>query len=170
DKHRARLEREQAEILRGEEDWVRSGGILRDSEGKRDLARTEKIQEEIRLREWEDEVTRRWDDYEQRWEQLVKKRDSESEISFDDIPWPVYVGDSKANSGGMKNVQQFLTEGLKVRGCKVTQKERIRKSFLLWHPDKMTGMVSKVVESDREDVEAGISAIVRSLQVMNSKH
>ncbi|KAJ3856475.1 hypothetical protein EV368DRAFT_25558, partial [Lentinula lateritia] len=52
-KHRACLEREEVERVRGEEDWVRSGGILRDSEGKRDFARTEKVREEIRLREWE---------------------------------------------------------------------------------------------------------------------
>ncbi|KAJ4482337.1 hypothetical protein J3R30DRAFT_3285612 [Lentinula aciculospora] len=169
EKHRARQEREEAERIRGEEDWVRSGGILRDSEGKRDFARTEKVREEIRLREWEKEVQERWDAYERRWSELqVKERRGDSEISFDDIPWPVHVVELADLTRG--NVEAFLMDGLKVRGCIVTKKERVRTSFLRWHPDKMTALVSKVTEDDRKNVEDGISAVVRCLQAMNSKH
>ncbi|KIK69739.1 hypothetical protein GYMLUDRAFT_34124 [Collybiopsis luxurians FD-317 M1] len=198
DKHRARIERERAEIIRGEEDWVRSGGILRDSEGRRDFARTEQIREEIRLREWENAVQGRWDRYERRWTELqtvANSPDSELHLTFGDIPWPVYIdgrdGNTKPKNRRMssgarnsaspepdvalsdltlKNIEIFLTDPLHVRGCKVTRKERIRSSFLRWHPDKMTALVSKVVEQDRKDVEDGISAVVRSLQEMNSKH
>ncbi|KAE9408919.1 hypothetical protein BT96DRAFT_745176, partial [Gymnopus androsaceus JB14] len=164
--HLARLEREKAEIIRGEEDWVRSGGILRDSEGKRDFARTEKIREEIRLRDWEKEVQSRWDAYERRWAELQRK--GAEEISFNDIPWPVHIGESARHAAlsdlTLGNIETFLTEGLKVRGCKVSRKERIRSSLLRWHPDKMTALVNKVVESDRKDVSDGISAVVRCLQ------
>ncbi|KAJ3814035.1 hypothetical protein F5876DRAFT_33762 [Lentinula aff. lateritia] len=173
-KHRACLEREEVERVRGEEDWVRSGGILRDSEGKRDFARTEKVREEIRLREWETEVQERWDGYERRWAELqAKERKGDSKYSFQDIPWPVHVGErdakTKSRRSGTENVEKFLTDGLQVRGCKVTRKERVRTSLLRWHPDKMTALVSKVIDDDRKDVESGISAVVRCLQDMNSK-
>lgn len=201
EKYRARLEREQAEIIRGEEDWVRSGGILRDSDGKRDFARTEKIREELRLREWEKEVQGRFDEYERRWAELLGRErrmamsfESQSEeLKFGDIPWPVYVDGKKKKDGAkskssgtwnklpivpkvevsdltMENVEAFLTDPLKVRGCKISRKERVRSSFLRWHPDKITRLISKVTESDRKDVEDGIGAIVRCLQEMNSKH
>ncbi|KAJ3996234.1 hypothetical protein F5050DRAFT_1761116 [Lentinula boryana] len=193
ERHRARLELEEAERIRGEEDWVRSGGVLRDSEGRRDFPRTEKVREEIRLREWEKEAQDRWNEYERRWAELqAKERKGDSEITFNDIPWPVYFGErgndqtksSKPGAWGTvaiapkvklsdltrENVEAFLTDGLKVRGCKVTRKERVRTSFLRWHPDKMTALVSKVTEDDRKDVEDGISAVVRCLQDMNSKH
>ncbi|KAJ3882576.1 hypothetical protein F5051DRAFT_449118 [Lentinula edodes] len=191
EKHRARLEREEVERVRGEKDWVRSGGILRDSEGKRDFARTEKVREEIRLREWEKEVQERWDGYERRWAELqAKERKGDSKYSFQDIPWPVHVGERDAKTKSRisgtwgtvtltakvelpdlnrENVEKFLTDGLKVRGCKVTRKERVRTSLLRWHPDKMTALVSKVIDDDRKDVESGISAVVRCLQDMNSK-
>ncbi|KAJ3828182.1 hypothetical protein EV361DRAFT_791219 [Lentinula raphanica] len=190
--HRARIEREEAERIKGEEDWVRSGGILRDSEGKRDFARTEKVREELRLRDWEREVQDRWDEYERRWSELQAKERRGDSISFDDIPWPVHVGGKKIaqvnnNRPGTwgnipvapklqlsdittENVENFLTEGLKIRGCQVTKKERVRTSFLRWHPDKMTGFVSKVVEEDHKDVEDGISVVIRCLQTMNTKH
>ncbi|KAJ3747491.1 hypothetical protein DFH05DRAFT_1480093 [Lentinula detonsa] len=193
ERHRARLELEEAERIRGEEDWVRSGGILRDSEGKRDFPRTEKVREEIRLREWEKGAQERWDEYERRWAELqAKERKGDAEITFNDIPWPVDFGErgndqtksSKPGTWGTvaippkvklsditrENVETFLTDGLKVRGCKVTRKERVRTSFLRWHPDKMTALVSKVTEDDRKDVEDGISAVVRCLQDMNFKH
>ncbi|EEB95289.1 hypothetical protein MPER_05760 [Moniliophthora perniciosa FA553] len=49
----ARMSREQAEATRGEEEWVRNGGILRDADGKRDFQRTEAVREELRLRDIE---------------------------------------------------------------------------------------------------------------------
>lgn len=183
--HHARLEREKAEIILGEESWVRSGGILRDSEGNRDFARTEKIREEIRLREWEEEVKARWDEYERRWSELqTKERRGDTEISFRDIPWPVYVsGDSKTNRSKVSkpiqpysvtlsdltitNISTFLTEGLNVRGCKVSRKERVRSSLLRWHPDKIMGLVERVVENERKDVLDGIGVVIRCLQDMN---
>ncbi|KAF5380685.1 hypothetical protein D9757_007078 [Collybiopsis confluens] len=194
EKHLARLERERAEILRGEEDWVRSGGILRDSEYKRDFARTESVRKEIRLKEWENEVQRRWEEYERRWTELqsmVASSEPTSPLTFGSIPWPVRAGNDVLNSRRLssgtwnnktpneaeiglsdltpQNIEAFLLDPLNVRGCKVTRKERKFSQLLRWHPDKLTALLLKVVEDDRRDVDNGISSVVRCLQEMNSK-
>lgn len=70
EQRKIRLAREEAEALHGEEEWVRSGGILRDSSGRRDYGRTEAIREELRVREVQSVLTERWESYEKRWKEL----------------------------------------------------------------------------------------------------
>ncbi|PBK94823.1 hypothetical protein ARMGADRAFT_68028 [Armillaria gallica] len=169
---------EKAEALRGEENWVRNGGLLRDADGNRDYARTNAIREELKLRDLEESLVNRWNAYEKAWQDLVS---SNSPLRFSDIPWPVTVLSSsplskdpsptplKLGDITMAKVEDLLLGDLRVRGCVVTRKERIRNSLLRWHPDKMTAILSRVVQEDIGDVENGIGIVVRCLHHLNSK-
>ncbi|KAK0444556.1 uncharacterized protein EV420DRAFT_1574470 [Desarmillaria tabescens] len=179
-KRQAELQRaaEKAEALRGEENWVRNGGLLRDADGNRDYARTNAIQEELKLRDLEESLVNRWNVYEKGWQDLMS---SNGPLRFSDIPWPVDAVSSpqlskdlgptplKLGDITMAKVEDFLLGGLRVRGCTVTRKERIRNSLLRWHPDKMTAILSRVVQEDICDVENGIGIVVRCLHHLNSK-
>ncbi|KAF8991762.1 hypothetical protein BDQ17DRAFT_270230 [Cyathus striatus] len=159
--------REAEEARHGEEEWVRSGGILRDSEGRRDYARTEEVKAELRLREEEKKLAERWENYEAKWAELVKGGGSNEvkNLTFVDIPWPVDVGRSVELSDlTVKNIEKFLLAPLKIRNSKVTKKERLRSSVLRWHPDKMTGILGRVVKGDVDKVEMGINLVAGSIQ------
>lgn len=170
--HKARIMQEEAEALRGEEDWVRSGGILRDTKGRRDFARTEAMREELRLRDLEKMLNERWEQYEQRWRALNGKGKHRGApyITFTDVPWPVVQGSRPMGIRDLtvERVEEFLLGNLRVRGCKVTRKERVRSSLLRWHPDKLTALVSSVVEKDRDAVIEGITTVVRCLHQLNT--
>ncbi|KAF7350351.1 hypothetical protein MVEN_01339800 [Mycena venus] len=174
---KAQLEAEAAEALKGEIDWVRSGGILRDAQGNRDYARTEAIREELRLSALEAALVERWKKYEARWADLTGKagrdRTKARDVRFEDVPWPV-VSSTDGQPVTLADltvdhVEDFLLAGLKVRGCTVTKKERVRSSLLRWHPDKMTAVLARVVEADVETVREGIHAVVLCLHQLNSK-
>ncbi|KAF8189773.1 hypothetical protein K438DRAFT_1832077, partial [Mycena galopus ATCC 62051] len=138
---KARLEAEAAEALKGEIDWVRSGGILRDAQGNRDYARTEAIREELRLSALE-----------ATWK-AGRDRNKPRDVQFQDVPWPVCPTDGRPVALAeltVDRVEDFLLAGLKVRGCTVTKKERVRTSLLRWHPDKMTTVLARIVETDLE--------------------
>ncbi|KAG7085805.1 hypothetical protein E1B28_003345 [Marasmius oreades] len=186
--HIAKISQETAEALRGEEEWVRSGGILRDADGHRDFKRTQEIREELRLREVERKLLQKWEGYESRWKELMKRLHEDRLITFDDIPWPVCAEDESENLKPKKkkgneeerkpiiledlttrNVGEFLLGPLRVRGSTISRKERIRASLLRWHPDKLTGLLAKVVENDRQSVENGIGIVVRALHELNNK-
>ncbi|KAM6492101.1 hypothetical protein JOM56_011825 [Amanita muscaria] len=97
---------EQAEAERGEEEWVSRGGLLRDRFGNVDAARTKKVKEEVERKEREKVLRARWEAYEDGWKRLVKRcggsgnkgkvkagRNDAKDVSFNDIPWPVWVED-----------------------------------------------------------------------------
>jgi hypothetical protein len=65
--HQIRAGLEHSEALRGDIEWVRSGGVLRDSNGRRDFARTERIRERIDEQERERKALAVWTEYEDRW-------------------------------------------------------------------------------------------------------
>ncbi|RDB27490.1 hypothetical protein Hypma_003843 [Hypsizygus marmoreus] len=171
--HRQRVAREEAEARRGEEDWVRSGGVLRDAEGRRDEVRTRAVREELRLRDVEARLMRRWERYEREWRRLQagdgNGRGGEK-LRFGDIPWPVDVGEEvvELRHLAVHRVTEFLLEGLKVRGCKVTRRERLRSSLLRWHPDKMTAVLTRVEKEDVEMVRQGVRVVVECLQLLHA--
>lgn len=168
-------EREAREALSGEIDWVRSGGILRDPvTGKRDHERTKAIRAELKLKAEEEALTERWEAYEKAWKSLPRLINSR-ELTFHDIPWPIAIPEqdgTKKNSQKRKigvrdltpvAIEEFLTDVLRVRGTKISKKERIRASLLRWHPDKMTSIVSRVAEDDIEEVKKGVAAVAAAL-------
>ncbi|KAF8067915.1 hypothetical protein FPV67DRAFT_1562126 [Lyophyllum atratum] len=171
---KARLERE-AEARRGEEAWVRSGGVLRDARGMRDVPRTEAVRAELRLRDWEEGARGRWEAYESGWRALLGGNGgggAGGRVRFVDIPWPVgggEGGETRVEDLSVERVEEFLLEGLRVRGSKVTRRERVRGSLLRWHPDKMTGVLARVEEEDVEKVRAGIRIVTECLQSLNTR-
>ncbi|KAJ8075820.1 hypothetical protein PM082_021452 [Marasmius tenuissimus] len=184
----ARINKEESEARRGEEEWVRTGGILRDANGNRDFKRTEELREELRLREVERGLLERWNSYETRWKELLRRvnvHDDDGEVTFEDIPWPVSVEEDKGKAKKRKgkererritledltaeNVEEFVLGSLRVRDSKVTRKERIRASLLRWHPDKLTSLLARVPEEHRETVEDGVGIVVRVLHDLNAK-
>ncbi|KAJ6493009.1 hypothetical protein C8R45DRAFT_1073082 [Mycena sanguinolenta] len=173
---KARLEAEAAEALKGEIDWVRSGGVLRDAQGNRDYKRTEAIREELRLSALEAALVERWKKYEAQWAELagkaIRDRNKPRDVRFQDVPWPVSpTNDQPVTLADLTvdRVEDFLLASLKVRGCTVTKKERVRTSLLRWHPDKLTTMLERIVETDLEAVRQAIHAVVLCLHKLNSK-
>lgn len=179
----ARLEAERVEATLGEEEWVRCGGVLRDSNGKRDFARTAAIKEELRIREVERKLVERWETYENRWKVLAAKIEQPpslslededenyleprgGDITFSDIPWPVDVGDRKVELEDLTlaKVEEFLLGDLTVRGSKTTKKGRIRASLLRWHPDKLNRILPRVVKDDVGRVRQGVAMVIGGIQ------
>jgi len=158
--HEHQVALEEAEARKGEEAWVRMGGILRDTEGNRDWTRTKAIREELELREVEAALEKRWERYERGWKGLLESR---GPVEFGDIPWPVDLS-AGLEDLEMENMKEFFLGGLRVRGCKTTKKERVRASLLRWHPDKMTAVVGRVVVGDVGKVEDGIRRVLDCLQ------
>lgn len=165
-----RFEKEEEEAACGEFEWVRSGGILRDAQGRRDKVRTESIRAEIRLQEEERLLMERWDAYEGALRALVS---SSTPLHFEDIPWPLDPQDipytTKNLSTKTDEIKEFLLGNLKVRSVTVTRKERIRSSYLRWHPDKIAPVFGRVVEEDIEAVRGGISAVIMFLKSFQDK-
>lgn len=166
--HRQQTALEDAEARRGEEEWVRSGGILRDSDGRRDYVRTEAIRKELKLREVERVLVEKWETYERRWKILLGPGQGGVNVKFEDIPWPV-DGEALLQHFTVEKVEDFFLGGLKVRGSTVTKKERVRSSLLRWHPDKMTSLLARVPASDLESVKQGVRIVMECLQQLNSK-
>lgn len=165
--------REAEEARRGEESWVRSGGILRDTNGRRDMVRTQAIRDELKLREEEKSLMDRWKRYEADWVKLLEqaKLSPSRTIKFRDIPWPIDLTDKNTLTLQLltaENVEEFLLGVLQVRGYGVTKKERVRSSLLRWHPDKMTVVVAKVAPEDVDVVLHGINSVMLVLQRLNA--
>ncbi|KAL0958173.1 hypothetical protein HGRIS_000336 [Hohenbuehelia grisea] len=161
----ARRAAERAEALKGEFDWVRSGGMLRDAHYRPDKARTEAIRAEIRLQDKEASITREWDGYEAQWHNLLA---SEGPVRFGDIPWPQARDRADAplslEALDASKMAEFLLASLTVRGNKLTRKERVRASWLRWHPDKMTALLTRIIPQDIPAVNAGISVVMTCLK------
>ena len=158
-----RMDKEHEIATEGEFEWVRSGGVLRDAQGRRDKVRTESIRQEIRLREREKRLMDQWDSYEHKWHTLLASR---TPVAFKDIPWPLPTCPSSIEDLSFSAISDFLLEPLKVRTNNVTQRERIRTSLLRWHPDRISDVLERVVKDDVDAVREGIGAVFVSLKLM----
>jgi hypothetical protein len=166
DERLKRLEKEREVATLGEFEWVRSGGVLRDGQGRRDKVRTDSIRQEIRLQEREKLLMDRWEIYERKWGALLAADDP---VSFRDMPWPLPTCPSTVEELAFAAISDFLLDPLGVRTNKVTKRERIRTSLLRWHPDKMSSILCRVVEDDVDIVREGIGAVFTCLKCMKEK-
>ncbi|PSS15409.1 hypothetical protein PHLCEN_2v3285 [Hermanssonia centrifuga] len=157
------LEREQREVYVSELAWVRSGGILRDANGRRDKVRTEKMRKEIRILDEEKRILDCWNAYESRWHALLASNDS---ICWKDIPWPVCNAPSSVADLAPELLSAFLFAPFKVRGQAGSRKERIRSSILRWHPDKISIILARVVDEERDLILQGVNTVVMSLRAL----
>lgn len=158
-----RLERERAEALVGEMDWVRAGGSLRDANGRRDVVRTEQLRAEIRLQDEEKRLMAQWDAYEARWRALLA---SSSTVSFRDVPWPTPTAPSSVDELTNAAIADFIFGPLQVRKNTITRRERIRASLLRWHPDKVYSILVRTVEEDTNVVREGVNTVFRCLKAL----
>lgn len=160
-----RLHKERELIEMSEIEWVRGGGVLRDAQGRRDKARTERIRAELKLQEEEKAKMGRWKEYDDRWKALVA---SDKALAFADIPWPLRIrtAPSSRDTGAftLPAISEFLFESLSIRSNTVTKKSRIRSSILRWHPDKSSLVIGRVVVEDVDAVREGIHAVFHCLK------
>jgi len=166
EKRKQRQQQERHEAYLSELAWVRSGGVLRDARGRRDKVRTAWMQEEIRLQDEEKRIMDQWDAYETRWKALNASR---GPVTWSDIPWPSTISPTSSSDLTHEAVSEFILSTFKVRGATGSRKERIRSSLLRWHPDKMSVLVSRVQEEERDEVREGINAVFRSLKQLQDE-
>lgn len=160
----ARLEREKAEALLGEMEWVRAGGMLRDIHGRRDVVRTEQLRVEVKKQDEEKRVSTMWDTYETRWKTVLA---SSSPVTFKDIPWPIpNASPSCPEEITLATVDEFLFASLNIRSNTVSKRDRIRSSILRWHPDKIASLFARVVPEEEDAVANGINTVFRCLKVL----
>ncbi|KAG6885391.1 hypothetical protein C0993_002354 [Termitomyces sp. T159_Od127] len=156
-------------------------------------------EEERRLRKLEREDRRRQsarEEYELRWNTLLStsrdgdnERKQPQELGFHDIPWPTLaayrhkpVPTSSSIAISMEHLSadailEFLVppssrsmaDSGKAESDKKERKEKLRETFLRFHPDKFEGRFMKLVkEGERETVREAIGQVVRSLNALMS--
>ncbi|CAK5282366.1 unnamed protein product [Mycena citricolor] len=140
---------------------------------KAESDRLEKIEAAERQRaqfERERRRTRRaQEEYELRWNTLVS---SAKALTFEDIPWPVnsrleLSDDNPLDKLTVEAIQTFLLSSLDQE--QKMRKERLRETFLRFHPDKFEGRyMNRIRESDQELVRQGIGEVVRALTMLMS--
>lgn len=166
ERRQQRRDKERQEAYLSELAWVRSGGILRDSQGRPDKVRTEQMREEIRLQDEERRILERWDAYETRLRDLNA---SEGPVSWQDIPWPANDPVSSPSDLTPDAVSTFILATFKVRNYAGSKKIRIRSSLLRWHPDKMAAIVTRVPDEERPAVTESINAVFRTLKQLQDE-
>lgn len=182
-----RVELETSEALKGDLEWVRSGGVLRDSDGRRDFARTKRIRDQLDEQERERKALAAWTDYEDRWRASLSlgrrkspdpaAEDRDQAIGFRDVAWPVAKRPESPEGLTVGAVREFVLAPL--RGKDITpskRKDRIRQLLLRYHPDKTAFLLSKIAEEEEDRVREGINNVfmgLKSLQgdpeIQNSK-
>lgn len=122
--------------------------------------------------------------YQKRWAQLSSIPDES--FAFDDIPWPIFEAQrQKPDKHGATYLSPSITLDhltapaissflfAQVDGpfpedaeaeLKRLRKERLRETFLRFHPDKFEGKhIAKVQASERDRVRQGLAQVVRVL-------
>ncbi|KAG6841412.1 hypothetical protein C0991_011306 [Blastosporella zonata] len=162
---------------------------------KLETQRLEKIaEEEHRLRKLEREDRRRQrarEEYELRWTALLSTtRGDEGEVKsqelrFHDIPWPILAahGHKRESTPSSVSVERLssgaileflippssrsMADPTKAEADKKERKEKLRETFLRFHPDKFEGRFMKLIrESDKEAVREAIGQVARSLNTL----
>ena len=170
-----RVELETSEALKGDIEWVRSGGVLRDSNGRRDFARTKRIRDQLDEQELERKALAAWTEYEDRWRasllvghsrnRISDLEDQDQGIGFCDVAWPVAKRPESPAGLTVGAVREFVLAPL--RGKDITpskRKDRIRQLILRYHPDKTAFLLSRVAEEEKDRVREGINNVFMSLK------
>jgi hypothetical protein len=124
--------------------------------------------------------SRRWDyareQYGIRWRELLSITGESETLGFDDIPWPVAAAQLQKPDKRRSEVPRRLsitvdeltaeaiTAFLLPKGKEFDRKEKLRESFLRFHPDKFEGRFMRFIkESDRDRVKEAIGQVSRVL-------
>ncbi|KAH9835203.1 uncharacterized protein C8Q71DRAFT_764653 [Rhodofomes roseus] len=144
-------------------DWVRKGGSLRDANGRRDMVRTEQLRAQVRMLDEEARLMNLWSGYETRWRAMLA---GTGPVTFANVPWPLPVALKTVDELVPAALEEFLFGSLRLKDNTVTRRERMRASLLRWHPDKLSVLMSRVVEEDEAVVREGIHTVFRHLKAM----
>lgn len=135
-------------------------------------------EEERRLRKQERrelQMERAREEYQTRWQALLLEANdptSHRSLSFLDIPWPIFAAyeTRKQRSSGDKAVlvvDDFTEEAITAFLLPPTnedKRERLRESFLRFHPDKFEGrFMRRIAKDDEEKVRETIGQVSRTL-------
>jgi hypothetical protein len=161
-----RAQSEHEEAVKGDIDWVKSGGILRDRTGKRDFERTNIIRKELELQELEIKVLERWNAYEHRWNMILASR---GPLTFSAIPWPVADLPAHVSDLTIRSIAHFVIAPLRVAGSTVARRHRIRQLILRYHPDKVSSVISRTVNDDKVAVEEGVIVVLTCLKYLHDE-
>ena len=175
-----RVESETSEALKGDIEWVRSGGVLRDSNGRRDFARTKQIRDQLYEEDRERKAVAAWAEYEDRWRASLvisarhhhrnssldsKGQDRGHGIGFKDVAWPVAKPPENPDGLTVDAVREFVLAPLRVKGITSSKrKDRIRQLLLRYHPDKTAFLLSRVAEEEKDRVLEGVNDVFMSLK------
>ena len=175
-----RVESELSEALQGDIEWVRSGGILRDTNGRRDFGRTRRIREQLDERERERASLAAWTEYEDRWRaglsvgggcgensssSLSEGANGDEGIGFGDVAWPVAKPPEDPDGLTVGAVREFVLSPL--RGKNITpskKRDRVRQLLLRYHPDKTAFLLSRVADEEKDRVREGINTVFMGLK------
>jgi hypothetical protein len=120
--------------------------------------------------------SRRWDyareEYGIRWRELLSITGESETLGFDDVPWPVAAAQrQKLKKRGSITVAELTAEAITAfllpagkEFDREKRKEKLRESFLRFHPDKFEGRFMRFVkEGDKEKVKEAIGQVSRVL-------
>ncbi|KAL1723680.1 hypothetical protein EV715DRAFT_245148 [Schizophyllum commune] len=132
--------------------------------------------------------------YDERWKELLAEQSTDAALlTFADIPWPVLTAhrhhgkDDKdprlsVDDLTLDSISAFLLPASKPSKAENTnadaleearkkeRKERLRASYLRFHPDKFEGRLMKRVHPDhQEGVKEAVGAVVRALNTLMSE-
>ena len=127
--------------------------------------------------------SRRWDyareEYDNRWRELLGENEQTETLGFDDIPWPVAAAHrQKPRKRGSEALLRLaitvedltaeaITTFLLPAGKELDRekrKEKLRQSFLRFHPDKFEGRFMRFIkDSDKDRVKEAIGQVSRVL-------
>ncbi|KAG5353780.1 hypothetical protein C0989_002563 [Termitomyces sp. Mn162] len=103
-------------------------------------------------------VLEAWREYEERWHKLLSSSEA---LAFSSIPWPVVPTPGKAEDIKPQAVVSFLFSHL--HSEESTQKERLRRAQLRWHPDRFQRVLARVKDEDKGKVEEAVGIVARCL-------
>ncbi|KAJ7647703.1 hypothetical protein FB45DRAFT_987357 [Roridomyces roridus] len=143
---------------------------------KAETARLAQIAEAERKRKKLEKAIRRAEyarqEYHTRWKILLAAPSDQSDsLGFADIPWPVLAAYRERDALSVDDltvdaIAAFIIPS-SIEMDKNHRKEKLRETFLRFHPDKFEGrFMARVREKEQERVREGIGAIVRALNAL----
>ncbi|TRM69099.1 hypothetical protein BD626DRAFT_472923 [Schizophyllum amplum] len=132
--------------------------------------------------------------YEKRWNELLAEpNEAAASLMFADIPWPVlaaYRHEAKDHEGSPLTVEDLTLDSISAfllpvsapapanaadtsveESRKKERKERLRASYLRFHPDKFEGRLMKRIRPEhQEEVKSAVGAVVRALNTLMSDY
>ncbi|KAF9031206.1 hypothetical protein BDZ89DRAFT_984820 [Hymenopellis radicata] len=138
---------------------------------KEETKRLEKALEEERQQRKREREFRRLglarEEYDSRWKVILATPNDALQYDFRDIPWPVlsksHVSVDDLTSDAITSFL-FSTATFTADEQKKDRKDKLRETYLRFHPDKFESrLMTRVRESEQEQVRLGVGQVVRIL-------